>query len=114
MPSAFLKQAINSAMCIDIYHIARACTRAASKQCLLYKTNKYFHINKNNTGYHKACFSKILQFFKIIFKLCSTTEQMPALVFRIKYIELPAKVSFQRKLFNLFVFATVSEFTLRY
>jgi hypothetical protein len=46
-------QAIHSAMCIGIYHIdrAQACCKQAS---LFYKTNKYFHINKYDTGYHKA------------------------------------------------------------
>jgi hypothetical protein len=44
-------QAINSAMCIGIYHIARTRVLQAS---LFYKINKYFYINKNNTGYHKA------------------------------------------------------------
>jgi hypothetical protein len=48
-------QAFHSAMCIGIYHTARARVLQASKQAsLFYKTNKYFHINKNDTGYHKA------------------------------------------------------------
>jgi hypothetical protein len=56
---------------------------------LLYKTNKYFHIKKNNTGYHKALSRartrvhavQVINFaFFAIFKLRSTTERMPALV----------------------------------
>jgi hypothetical protein len=34
-------------MCIGIYHIA--CAQAS----LFYKTNKYFHININDAGYHE-------------------------------------------------------------
>jgi protein tyrosine phosphatase len=45
---------------------------------LFYKTNKYFHINKNETGYHKAL-SLSLTHLRAR-ELCSTTEQMPALV----------------------------------
>jgi hypothetical protein len=39
---------------------------------LLYKTSQYFHLKKNGAGY-------LLRIFTI-FKLRSTTEQMPALV----------------------------------
>jgi hypothetical protein len=39
----------NDCICIPIPHSTHACS--ASK---FYKTNKYFHINKNNTGYRKA------------------------------------------------------------
>jgi hypothetical protein len=45
-------QAINSAMCIGIYHIAGAHVLQTSK--LVLETNKYFHLNKIDTGYHKA------------------------------------------------------------
>jgi hypothetical protein len=49
----------------------------ASKQASwFYKTNKYFNINKNDTGYHKAL---SLSHFRLL-NLRPTTEQMPALV----------------------------------
>jgi hypothetical protein len=45
-------QAINSAMCIgNTTQLACVCGKQAS---LFDKTNKYFYINKNNTGFHKA------------------------------------------------------------
>jgi hypothetical protein len=77
-------------VCIGIYHISHAC--ATSKQAsLLCKTNKYFHINKNDTGYHKALSLSLslmhehnFTFLKMIFKLRSTIEQMPALVYLMK------------------------------
>jgi hypothetical protein len=54
----------------------------------LYKTNKYFNINKNNSSYTQIGRARDFIFFQffiyatkiIIFKLRSTTEQMPALV----------------------------------
>jgi hypothetical protein len=44
---------------------------------LLDKTNKYFHFNKKDTGYHKAHALLSLD----LLKLCSTAEQTPALVY---------------------------------
>jgi hypothetical protein len=38
-------QASHSAMSIDIYHLSK-------EGCCSYKSNKYFHINKNDTAYN--------------------------------------------------------------
>jgi hypothetical protein len=56
----------------------------ASKWACFKKTNKYFYSKKNDTGYHIACVlarTAIYYSFFTIFKLRSTTEQMPALVY---------------------------------
>jgi hypothetical protein len=47
---------------------------------LFYKTNKYFHINKNDTGYHKALSLSLSLTRWCARKLRSTAKQMPALV----------------------------------
>jgi hypothetical protein len=49
------------------------CCKQASS---FYKTKKYFHINKNDTGYHNARSLSLTHSRE----LCSITEQMPALV----------------------------------
>jgi hypothetical protein len=64
-------------MWIGIYHIDLARCKQASlfykTTRVLYKTSQYFHIKKTNTGYLLCIIA--------IFKLCSTAEQMPVLVF---------------------------------
>jgi hypothetical protein len=48
----------------------------------LFKTNKYFHINKNDTSYHKVLSLLCAHTIQAtqIFKLRSITEQMASLV----------------------------------
>jgi hypothetical protein len=65
-------------MGIGIYHIARANVLQASKQAsLFYKANKYFHINKIDTGYHKVVAVSLSLYLSHSLTL---TEKMPALV----------------------------------
>jgi hypothetical protein len=54
----------------------RACCKQAS---LFYKANKYFHINKNDTGYRNGAKLSLSLSHLRAFELHSTTEQMPAL-----------------------------------
>jgi hypothetical protein len=46
---------------------------------LFYKANKYFHINKNDTGYRNGAKLSLSLSHLRAFELHSTTEQMPAL-----------------------------------